>query len=198
LQVLDDLANKRGDYAAVNDKLVKSAAEAVAKGIDCILKTQVKVNGKLTAWCAQYNEVTLEPANARAFELISLSGAESTAIVDFLMRQPNPSEAVKQAVNSAVAWFKTAEIKGYKLVTIKDASAPKGTDRVLQPDENNVMWARFYDIETNQPFFCGRDGVKKANIADIEYERRNGYSWYGDWPKKLIEEKYPAWKAANG
>jgi PelA/Pel-15E family pectate lyase len=196
--LMDDLANKRGDFAAVNVSLVKSAVKAVEKGIDCILKAQVKVNGKLTAWCAQHNEVTLEPAKARAYELPSLSGNESVAIVDFLMRRANPSTEIKEAVNSAIAWFNDVQIKGYKVASIKDASLPKGFDRVLQPDENNVMWARFYDIATNEPFFCGRDGVKKKSFADIEYERRNGYAWYGTWPKVLIEEKYPAWKATNG
>jgi PelA/Pel-15E family pectate lyase len=198
MTIMDDLANKRGDFAVVNEKLAKSAAKAVEKGIDCILKTQVKVNGKLTVWCAQYNEVTLEPAKARAYELPSLSGNESVAIVDFLMRRPNPSNAIKQAVNSAIAWFTAVQIKGYKFTAVKDASLPKGYDRVLQPDSNNVMWARFYDIETNEPFFCGRDGVKKKSVAEIEAERRNGYAWYGTWPKALIEEKYPAWKATNG
>jgi PelA/Pel-15E family pectate lyase len=198
MALMDDLANKRGDFAVVNEKLARSATKAVEKGIDCILKTQVKVNGKLTAWCAQYNDVTLEPAKARAYELPSLSGNESVAIVDFLMRRPNPSNAIKQSVNSAIAWFTAVQIKGYKVAAVKDASLPKGFDRMLQPDSNNVMWARFYDIETNDPFFCGRDGVKKKSLADIEPERRNGYAWYGTWPKALIEEKYPAWKATNG
>ena len=57
------------------------------------------------------------------------------------------------------------------------------------------MWARFYEIETNQPIFSGRDGVKKYSLAEIEYERRNGYAWLGYWPETLLAKDYPAWKA---
>jgi PelA/Pel-15E family pectate lyase len=57
------------------------------------------------------------------------------------------------------------------------------------------LWARFYEIGTNRPFFCGRDGVKKYDIAEIESERRNGYAWYGAWPARLPQE-FAQWKAA--
>ncbi len=198
LQVLYDVSNKTGELGAVNASLVKPSAKAVKRGIDCILKTQVQVNGKLTVWCAQYDATTLKPAKARAFELISLSGSESVGIVEFLMEQHNPTSAMKLAINSAVDWFQASQIKGFKFVAVSDPSLPKGFDRVLQPDSASLIWARFYDIETNEPFFCGRDGIKKKTVAEIEYERRTGYAWYGEWPKKILEKEYPEWKAANG
>ena len=68
---------------------------------------------------------------------------------------------------------------------------------MLVKDEKNEMWARFYDLETGEPFFCGRDGIKKKTVAEIEYERRTGYAWYGKWPKDLIDKKYPEWLAKN-
>ena len=67
-------------------------------------------------------------------------------------------------------------------MVVKDPSAPP-------------MWARFYEIGSNQPIFCDRDGVPKRNLADIGYERRNGYSWLGYWPRDLLEKEYPAWNA---
>jgi hypothetical protein len=57
------------------------------------------------------------------------------------------------------------------------------------------LWGRFYDIKTNKPFFCDRDGVPKPHLADIGSERRNGYAWYGTWPQALLDREYPAWKA---
>jgi len=63
---------------------------------------------------------------------------------------------------------------------VKDPSAPP-------------LWARFYDIETGRPFFCGRDGVKKSTFAEIERERRNGYAWYGNWGERLAKD-YAAWQ----
>jgi pectate lyase len=71
---------------------------------------------------------------------------------------------------------------GERLV-IKDASAP-------------VIWARFYEIETNRPIFCGRDGLIKYDISQIEAERRNGYAWYGNWGEK-VARAYAEWPAAK-
>ncbi|HVF97585.1 MAG TPA: pectinesterase family protein, partial [Flavisolibacter sp.] len=61
-----------------------------------------------------------------------------------------------------------------------------------------TIWARFYDIETNKPFFTGRDGIKRWDVSHIESERRNGYAWYGTWPQKLLEKDYPVWLKKNG
>lgn len=194
LNVLWDVAHKTNGLEVVDASLVQPCEKAVEKGIGCILNTQVRVNGKLTAWCAQYNKSTLQPAKARAFELISLSGMESVGIVDFLLKVENPSPAVKKAIESAVEWLQASRIAGYRYADVKVASLPKGYDRVLVPDSSSTVWARFYDIDTNMPFFCGRDGVKKDTVADIEYERRTGYAWYGSWPKELLEKKYPGWK----
>lgn len=197
MNLLYDLSLRQNNLELVDASLVKPAADAVKRGIDCILKTQVKIKGKLTVWCAQYNEVTYAPAKARAYELPSLSGEESVGIVEFLMRLPNPSDKIKLAVTSAVNWFEISKLVGINWVHKDDASTPKGFDRVVVKDSSNIMWARFYDLDTNEPFFCGRDGMKKKNVSEIEYERRTGYAWYGTWPKDLIEKKYPEWIAKN-
>jgi PelA/Pel-15E family pectate lyase len=55
------------------------------------------------------------------------------------------------------------------------------------------IWARFYEIKTNRPFFCGRDGKKKYKLADIERERRGHYAWYGDWGNRVARD-YVIWK----
>src|SRR6478736_5644233 len=89
---------------------IEKAKIAFNKGIDCILKTQYRQNGVLTAWCAQHDEVTLLPAKARAYELPSLSGKESSKIVLLLMSLKNPSPEVITAVNSAVAWFEKTKL----------------------------------------------------------------------------------------
>ena len=148
----------------------------------------------MTVWCAQHDEKTLQPANARSFELISLSGSESAAIVQFLMNQKNPSEEMKNAIVNAVKWFDQAKIRGYKFEVSRDPV--KGKQQNLVKDANSVIWARFYDISSGEPFFSGRDGVKKKSIYEIEAERRNGYAWYGTWPGKVLKE-YPKWASIN-
>lgn len=188
MSLLRDVAGAKPIYAFVDEARRARAASAVEKGIECILKTQVVVNGKRTVWCAQHDEVTLAPAAARTYELVSLSGGESVGIVRFLMSIQNPSPAVIEAIDSAIVWFEQSQLKGIKWVD-------NGTDRVVVQDPNaGPIWARFYEIETNRPIFVGRDGVVKYSVAEIEHERRTGYNWYVDAPAKLIQKDYPAWK----
>lgn len=194
MNVLWDVVHKSNDFDVVDASLTKPSEKAIKAGVDCILATQIKVNGKLTAWCAQYDHRTLQPAKARSFELISISGEESVGIVEFLMKIENPSEKIKKSITAAIDWFQASKIEGYKYIDIKDASQPNGRDRVIASDPNSTLWARFYDIETNKPFFSGRDGIKKWSVAEIENERRTGYAWYGTWPKNLLEKEYPDWK----
>jgi len=166
----------------------------VERGIDCILKTQYVQHGKLTAWCAQYDEKTLQPAKARNFELPSLSGSETVGIVEFLMKIENPSLEIRKSIDSAVAWLQEVKMPGYTIKTIKDPKQPKGFDRVIEPEPSSTIWARFYDLETNKPIYVGRNSEKKNSLAEIEYERRTGYGYAGTWPETLLAKEYPAWQ----
>jgi PelA/Pel-15E family pectate lyase len=195
LNVLTDVMEGVNDLDVINKDYSKKCAAAVQRGINCILKTQIKQNGILTGWCAQHDAKTLQPAKARAYELPSLSGMESVGILRFLMRINNPEVVIKNAITNGVQWLDKVKITGYKVDEVDAPGTPKGKDRVLVAAAGNVMWARFMDLENNEPFFCGRDGVKKKTIAEIEYERRNGYAWYVTSPAKLINEEYPKWAA---
>ncbi len=197
LNVLDDVALGANGLDIVDASLKAPSADAVSRGIACILKTQLRQGGKLTAWCQQYDHLTLEPAKARSYELPSLSGNESVGIVEFLMRIPHPSPEIQQAITSAVEWFRKVKIEGYRFVFLRDTTQSNGMDRVLQAAPGSTIWARFYDMDTNEPFFCGRDGIRKRSVAEIEHERRVGYAWYGEWPAHLLEKEYPAWLEAN-
>ncbi len=197
LQVLQDVALKQNGLEVVSATLIEPSANAVSQGIDCIIKTQIKVDGKLTAWCQQYDENTLQPAKARAYELPSISAFESVKITEFLMDQPNPSREIKDAVAAAVEWLQRVKIVGYKVVEVDAPGTPKGKDRQVVADNNVTIWARYYEIGTNKPFFCDRDGIVKYSIQEIGYERRNGYAWYGAWATKLLEKEYPSWVKKN-
>ena len=171
------------------------AAKAIQKGIDVILKTQIVVNGKKTAWCAQHDEKTLVPAAARAYELPSISGQESVGIVQFLMKIDAPSPEVIDAIQSAVKWFNDSRLAGIQVVEKIDPLLANGFDRIVVENPNAPpIWGRFYEISTNKPFFVGRDGVKKNTLAEIEQERRSGYAYYATAPVYLLANDYPAWQ----
>lgn len=182
-------------YDFVDKERRTKAQTAFDKGLECILQCQIKVNGEPTVWCAQHDEITFEPRPARAFELVSLSSAESVGLTRLLMSLENPSPRVQQTVAGAMAWFEKSKISGIKVEKRENKAVEKGYDLFVVADPNALpVWARFYDIQTNQPIFVSRDGVPRAQLADISYERRTGYAWYGDWPAKL-EKEYQLWRA---
>ena len=197
LDLLMDASLGINNMDVVDPSLMPSIKAAINRGVECILLTQIKVKGQLTAWCTQYDQKTLKPAMARKYEFPSLSGHETVGIVTFLMRLENPSPNVKQSIKAGVEWLDKVKIVGYRYVDIDDPSQPKGKDRVIQPDPTSTIWARFYEIETNEPFFSGRDSIKKKKLSEIDVERRTGYAWYGTWPKKLLEKDYPKWLAKH-
>jgi len=194
MNVMWDISKSKNNLELVNASYKSKAVTAFNKGIDIILKTQItSPAGKKTAWCAQHDEITLLPALARAYELPSTSGSESVGIIRTLMLVEQPSAEIKQAVKDAVEWFNSA-----KLFDIKTQATTNPTDVVVVSSPGSVIWARFYDLSTGLPFFCGRDGIKKATLAEIEIERRAGYSWYGTWASTIVGTEYTAWKTKNG
>lgn len=169
----------------------KRAQRAFDKGIECILKTQIIQNGVPTVWCAQYDAVTLKPAKARAYELISLSGHESATIINLLMTVENPSEEVKAAIHHGVAWFEANKLEGICLENFINEEGKKDR-RIVPCDDCDPLWARFYTIDSNEPFFCDRDGKPVKTMAEIGHERRNGYSWYSDDANTTLR-RYKKW-----
>lgn len=193
LNVLKQCIDKT-DYYSIKPSEANLAKAKIAfdKGIDCIVKSQYKQNGVLTVWCAQHDEVTLLPANARAYELASLSGQESAKIVLLLMSLENPSPEIIRAVNSAVVWFEKTKITGIREDRVPVPNS-KIKEKVLVKDPNaEPLWARFMELDNNAPFFCDRDGIKKTSYFEIGQERRTGYNWYTNQPKEVLK-KYTMW-----
>jgi hypothetical protein len=123
---------------------------------------------------------------------------ETVGIVDFLMKVEMPAPQIKASIVGAMQWLVPSKIRGFKYVDVEDKTQPKDMDRVLVKDDVSTVWARFYDIETNKPFFSGRDGIKRWNLGEIEIERRTGYAWYITTPQKLLNKLYPEWQKKNG
>jgi PelA/Pel-15E family pectate lyase len=180
-------------YGFVDAQIREACRQAFDRGIACILKCQIIVEGKPTVWCAQHDEQTFAPAKARSYELPSFSGSESVGIVRLLMSLEEPAVAVRASIEGAVAWFEAHRIKGQRLETTKTLLGAK--DLVMVPDPAAPdLWARFSDLQTGAAYVCDRDGVPKPKLADIGHERRNGYSWFGEYARDLLSKDYPAWK----
>jgi PelA/Pel-15E family pectate lyase len=183
LDLMEDAANRTYPFNGelVSDELAAQLNDSIEKGVDYILKSQIKVDGKLLGWSAQHDRETYEPRGARSYEHPSLSGSEAVGIVRFLMERPDQTPEIKRAIQGALEWFDEVKLEGIRYVS----GDPNG--EYFVEDSNAVTWYRFYEIGTNEPIFSGRDGVIKRTIQEIEKERRDGYSWAGNYAEQLLE-----------
>lgn len=197
MMLMKDIYTTQANTQYFPEAFKETAKNSFYKGIEVIVNTQNLIDGIRTAWCAQHHASTLEPVKARDYELISNSGSESVGVVRVLMSVENPSQNIIEAVKASVSWFDSVKLLNITTQRITDSSQPTGEDVIVVNSPGDVIWGRFYDLETNQPFFCGRDGVKKSSLSEIDNERRTGYAWYGGWPKNLLNYEFQNWKEKN-
>ncbi|MFN4025736.1 MAG: pectate lyase [Hyphomonas sp.] len=200
LTFLRAIAEARPPLDGFNAGMQARAAEALAHGEACLLRLQVRQNGRLTGWAGQYDPETLTPKGGRSFELPAIVSEETVEILRYLMSIETPSPEVIESINAAAAWLSASQLKGWRLETVKLDQAASYTfhkadfDRRLVADAGAPpLWARFYDLEDNSVVLANRDGVRAASYDQIHPERRTGYSWYGTWPADLLETEYPRW-----
>jgi len=194
LVFIREVANNKAPYRDITDKATRRRLRhAFDLGIQCILNTQIIADGKRTVWCQQHDEITLAPASARTFELASYCSAESASLTSLLMSLPHPSKEIVAAVDGAVAWFREHELHGIRVEYYINDEGQRDR-RLVDDPEAPVVWARFYDLEFAQPFFCDRDGIAVHDISYLGYERRNGYGWYSYQPAEVLQA-YDSWKA---
>ena len=184
MAVLLDTAKAKNEFAFVTAAQQQAAQSSFARALDCVLKTQVEVNGKLTVWGAQHDAKTLKPTKARAYEMASLTSAESVSMLDFMMGLDKPGAEVIRSVHAAAAWYEQTKIVGK---TWERGAATLKDDPAAAP-----VWARFYEIGTNKPIFGDRDDTIFYDLAKVSAERREGYAWYTTAPNKVLA-KYAKW-----
>jgi len=199
MELLKDIIDNKPQYAFVDDKRRDKLANAFKKGLDCVLKTQIVDDGKLTAWCQQHDEVTLKPAWARKFEPPSICNGESGDLVLFLMSIDHPKKEVINAIQGAVTWFEASKIYNTRVKTIP-ADRMNTPFRVSTTDKMVVeepgappIWTRYYELKTHRPLFCNRDSKVVYSLAEVERERRDGYGWYTYNPRKVLDH-YHEWQ----
>lgn len=199
MSLFEKIISKDVNFQFIDKKTIIKVKNAYNKGIECILNTQIYDNGRLTAWCQQHDEVTLEPAWARAYEVPSICNAESSDIAEFLMKIKNPNKRIIIAVQSAIKWFDDSKIRNTRIETI-DAQTEQTTYKTITKDKIVVsdstakpIWTRFYELGTHRPLFSDRDSKFLYSLADVSRERRVGYAWYTYSPASAIK-MYKTWQ----
>ena len=196
--LLKDILDGGKEYSYIDNGLREKLKTAFDKGLQCILKTQIVDNGKLTAWCQQYDEINLQPAWARKFEPPSICNRESCGLIEILMRIRNPGKDIINSIQSAINWFNESKITGIRVKTIEAPLTTykyrvSHTDRVVLDDPAAPpIWTRYYELKTHKPLFCNRDSKVVYSLTEVERERRDGYGWYTYDPQAILN-KYPEW-----
>lgn len=196
MNLLKKISQKQKPFEYINDTIANKAKYAYENGINCILKTQIPQNGCPSAWAQHYDKETLQVCQGRKFEPAAIvGGKESANIVLFLMDIEKPSQEIIKSVDDAVAWFEKSKIKNVKIkYFLNDGNNP---DIVLEKcTDCPPIWARFYDIKTNQPIFGSKDEKIHSDIRELKRFERLGYDWYSTKPAKVLK-KYPEWKKKN-
>jgi PelA/Pel-15E family pectate lyase len=191
IELLRDVAGGQNEFAFVPPETRAKAAAGFKRGIDCILAAQIVVDGKRTVWCQQHDELTLQPMSARNYEMPSATAGESGGIVLFLLQLPEADSNIVAAVRAAVVWFEKTKIMGQAFKSTGEEG------RLLTPAPGNgPIWARYYELRSDRPIFGDRDKSIHDDVKEISKERRNGYAWFVDTPKRVLEH-YPRWAEAH-
>jgi PelA/Pel-15E family pectate lyase len=182
LELLQAVAE--GKFSFVPGEVAKRARASVARGIDCILATQILENGKRTVWGQQHDALTLKPVAGRNYEPAAECSSESAGMILFLMSLPQPSARVVGAVRAAVEWFELSAIHGKVYA--------RGGSRLEDSADAKAIWARYYEIGSRRAIFGDRDKSIHDSVAEISRERQNGYGWYNDVPQSALD-RYAEW-----
>lgn len=190
--LLTEVAEAKPDFAFVPADLRAKAAVAAKKGREVIVAAQIRVDGKPTIWGQQADPFTLAPVAGRNFEPPALATGESADLLFYLMQLPDPTPAEVAAVHAGVAWLRKAAIVGFEWT---GKGEPDGRHLVEKPGAGPI-WARYYDT-SGKPVFGERDKTLRDNVNELSRERRDGYSWFGTQPAKIIRLYETGWAAKH-
>jgi PelA/Pel-15E family pectate lyase len=191
VELMMHVADGKDEFAFVPKSVRVRAAASAARGVRCILASQIVVNGTPTVWPQQDDPLTLKPESGRNYEPPAQSASESASLMLLLMNAlPHPTAAEQRAIRSAAAWFKKTAIYGqsYK-------RGPAGRQLLPSPGAGPI-WARYYQIGTDIPIFGDRDKSIHDNVNELSQERRNGYSWYSSESKRALD-RFETWSAEH-
>jgi PelA/Pel-15E family pectate lyase len=193
LSLMNDIAQGSAEFAWVPAEARAQAAGSFQRGLACLLAAQIREpNGRRTVWCQQHDALTLQPASARNYEMPSAVSSESATAVLFLMQLPHPDSNVVAAVRAAAAWFDKTKIMDQSFTR----TGTEGRRLVALPGAGPI-WARYYELGTDRPIFGDRDKTIHDDVNELSLERRNGYGWYRNAPKRVLEH-YQRWSQDHG
>ena len=191
VEFLRDVAGGQAEFSFLPAEARAKAEASWKRGLDCILKAQIVANGTRTVWCQQHDALTLAPTSARNYEMPAQASSESAEIVLFLMRISQPDPSIVTSIHAACAWFEKTKIVGKQFT----GAGRDGKTLVDLPGAGPI-WSRYYEIGTDRPIYGDRDKSIHDDVNEISRERRKGYAWFQDRPKRVLQH-YALWANAH-
>ena len=105
----------------------------------------------------------------------------------------HPSPQVVRAIEAAVAWFRASQIKEIRSSHAGPGHPKRDRQRPDRGPRRATALGAILRIGHQPPDLLRPRFLVKYSMAEIEYERRNGYRWYVDRPARLLEPDYPEW-----
>lgn len=186
MELMRNVSEGQGDFSFVAQDMRAKARASFARGLPCILATQIRSDGKLTAWPQQDDPITLKPSSARNYELPAASAGESTSILLLLMDLPHPTAAEQQSIRAGITWLRKTAIYGQKW-----ERTPQGRELIAAQGAGPI-WARYYEIGSDRPIFGDRDKTIHDDVNELSRERRNGYNWYSAEATRALD-RFTTW-----
>jgi PelA/Pel-15E family pectate lyase len=184
---LTGAASGTGNFKFVPAELRRQAAAASARALDCILATQIAVDGKRTIWAQQHDPLTLAPVSGRNYEPAALSSGESADVLLYLMSLPDRSPAIQTSIHAGIDWLKSHAVYGQTYT----GNRTEGR-RLVATAGAGPLWSRYYSLSTGKPIFGDRDKTIHDDVNELSLERRNGYSWWNSSPQRALDA-FAAW-----
>lgn len=175
----------RVPYDYVPDDLRQQCLEAFQHGVDFLLRTQCRFEGKPTGWCTNYSAESLLPVAGGPQQPVAVNSQITDDMTLLLQNLIEPSEAVKEAIAGARNWYETTKISGLTRQNYINKQG-KRDFRFVQDRHAPALWALYYSLEDNQPIFCELDGTQVRNLDDLTYEARKSLSWYNNDGARLL------------
>jgi PelA/Pel-15E family pectate lyase len=192
-ETLSDVAEAKPNYDFVPADLRRQAGTAAAKALECILASQIVIDGRKTIWAQQEDALTLAPVSARNYEPAALAASESADLLEYLMSIPNPSKQLIASIDAGIAWLKAHAIHGFEYT---GGRGVEGGRRLVAKEGAGPLWSRYYSIPAQKPIFGDRDKTLHDDVNELSLERRNGYAWYSAGEQSTIDA-YAAWAKAH-
>jgi PelA/Pel-15E family pectate lyase len=187
MELMRQAADGREEFAFVPQQLRARADASFTRGIQCILASQIVVNGSPAAWPQQADALTFKPVSARNFEPPALSSSESASLMLLLMNNlPHPTAAQQRSIRAAAAWLKKTAIPGQRWVR-----TPEGSQLIPSPGAE-PLWPRYDQVGTDLPIFGDRDKTIHDHVNELSLERQRGYRWFSPDPKRALD-RFDQW-----